>query len=102
MRAAEQSLSCLWSHPLVMRVWVVQTHTHTRKQALIFPQLLIRLSWFSPQARLWLAITTAMRHIMTAICGREGRKREKKSERQEQLAFHMDDRATDICEWNDE
>lgn len=92
MRAAEQSRSCLWSHPLVTRVWVVHTHT----QALNFPQLLIRLSWFSPQARLWLAITTAMRHIMTAICGREGRKREKKTERHEHLTLFMEDGATNI------
>lgn len=75
MRSAEQSRSCLWSHPLVMRIWVVHAHT----QALNFPQLLIRLSWFSPQAKLWLAIATAMRHIMTAICGCKGRKREKKT-----------------------
>lgn len=70
--------------------------TDTYTQALNFPQLLIRLSWFSPQARLWLAITTAMRHIMTAICGHKGRKREKKTERHERLTLFVEDRTANI------
>lgn len=76
--------------------------TDTYTQALNFPQLLIRLSWFSPQARLWLAITTAMRHIMTAICGCEGRKWEKKTERHERLTLFVEDRTANIWEWRDE